>query len=136
MENNMSYLDKHLAAGEKLVYEAKVSRWTFFWYYVLGIVTIFIYGLGLLFFLAAWLKRNSTELGITDKRVIAKFGIVRRDTTELPLSRVESIRVHQTVFGRLLNYGTIVIAGSGNPSVVIPRISDPMSFRSAVLNTQ
>lgn len=132
----MSYLNNNLGNGESLVYEAKISRWSLFWYYVLGTVTLVYLGLGLLFFAAAWIKRSSTELGITDKRVIAKFGFIRRDTIELPLSKVESIRVHQTVMGRMFNYGTVIISGAGNPTATIPNIADPMSFRSAVLNTQ
>lgn len=132
----MSYLKKHLVNDESIIYEAKISHWSLLGYYILGTITLVLMGLGLVFFALAWIKRSSTELGITNRRVISKFGFIRRDTTELPLSRIESIRVHQSVMGRMFNFGTIVISGAGNPTATIPNIADPMSFRSAVLNTQ
>ena len=71
----------------------------------------------------------TTELAITNRRIIAKFGFLRRDTIEINLSKIESIRVEQSIFGRMLNYGSLVIIGTGGSREPIPEIVDPLEFR-------
>ncbi|WP_044563509.1 PH domain-containing protein, partial [Azospirillum sp. B4] len=61
----------------------------------------------------AWLYAITTELAVTTKRAIAKWGFIRRNTVELNLSKVESFHVNQSILGRLLNYGSISIHGIG-----------------------
>ena len=82
-------------------------------------------------FIAAcpFIERHVTEIAITNKRIIAKFGLISRQTIEINLHKVESTQVHQGVFGRLLNYGSIVISGAGNPQASIPYIENPLEFR-------
>jgi uncharacterized membrane protein YdbT with pleckstrin-like domain len=75
------------------------------------------------------LARLTTELVITNRRIIAKFGVIRRSTIELNLSKIESIRVEQGLLGRLLNYGDIMLIGTGGSQEPIPRISHPLEFR-------
>ena len=48
----------------------------------------------------------------TNKRVITKFGFISRRTVEINMAKVESVQVEQSLFGRLFNYGTLLIAGS------------------------
>jgi uncharacterized membrane protein YdbT with pleckstrin-like domain len=79
-----------------------------------------------------FIKRSSTELAVTNRRVIAKFGLVRRSTVELNLAKIESIRVEQSVPGRLLGYGSIFVTGTGSTIEPIPYISEPIKFRQAV----
>jgi uncharacterized membrane protein YdbT with pleckstrin-like domain len=69
-------------------------------------------------------------LAFTNERVIAKIGFIKRVTVELNINKVESIQVHQSVLGRIFNYGSIVIAGAGNPQAPIAGISKPMIFRN------
>jgi hypothetical protein len=79
---------------------------------------------------------KTTELAFTNKRVIAKFGLISRKTIELNISKVESMQVNQGILGRIFNYGTLVISGVGNPQAPILGISDPMSFRRAFMESQ
>src|SRR6266404_1258432 len=85
-----SYIQSVLGNNERLVYTAKVSLWSMVPLFVLGFVLLFFWGLGLLVWLSAFIKYKTTELGITDKKIIAKFGFIRRDTIELLLPKVES----------------------------------------------
>ena len=85
--------------------------------------------LGLVFLAAAWIRVHSTEIAITNRRVIAKFGFIRRHTIEINLEKVESLRVEQGLMGRFLNYGTIFIGGTGSALAPIPDIADPLVFR-------
>jgi len=124
----MSYIDDSLIEGEVLVHRARVSWWSQFGLVLLGVVTL-IAIVGLVFLIWAWIRVRSTELAITNRRIIAKFGFVKRHTVEINLEKVESLRVEQGVWGRILNFGTIFISGSGSSVAPIPNIADPLVFR-------
>lgn len=124
----MSYIDDSLVEGETLVHRARISWWSQFGLVLLGIVTLVV-GVGLVFLIWAWIRVRSTELAITNRRIIAKFGFVKRHTVEINLEKVEALKVEQGVWGRFLNYGTIFISGSGSSVAPIPNIADPLVFR-------
>jgi len=59
------------------------------------------------------LKRSVTEMAVTNKRVIVKTGLAERRTTEILLSRIESVVVDEPAMGRILGYGTVIVRGTG-----------------------
>ena len=124
----MSYIDDSLIEGEKILHRARVSWWSQFWLVLLGILLLVVV-IGLFFLVAAWIKVRSTEIAITNRRVIAKFGFVKRDTVEINLEKVEALRVEQGFMGRMLNYGTVFISGAGTSVAPIKDIADPLVFR-------
>lgn len=131
-----SYIDGALIKDEKVIYTGRVSLWSLAPLIALGLLTIGFFGLGLIFWIMAFIRYKTTELAFTNKRVIAKSGFISRKTVELNIGKVESIQVDQGVLGRIFNYGTLAISGAGNPQVPIPGISDPMSFRRAFMESQ
>lgn len=131
-----SYIEGALIKDEKVIYTGHVSLWSLAPLIVLGLLTVAFFGLGLIFWIIAFIRYKTTELAFTNKRVIAKFGFISRQTIELNISKVESIQVNQGILGRIFNYGTLVISGAGNPQAPIPGISDPMSFRRAFMESQ
>lgn len=131
-----SYIDGALIKDEKVVYIGNISLWSLTLPILLGFLLVWVFGLGLVFWLVAYIRYKSTELAVTNKRVIAKFGFVSRSTVELNIAKVESIQVHQGILGRIFNYGSLVISGGGNPQAPVPGISDPMGFRRAFMETQ
>jgi len=124
----MSYIDQSLIPGEVVVHRAHVSWWSQFGIVLLGLVTL-IAVVGLAFLAYAWIKIRSTEVAITNRRIIAKFGFISRHTVEINLDKVESLRVEQGFWGRILNFGTIFISGAGSAVAPIPNIADPLIFR-------
>jgi membrane protein YdbS with pleckstrin-like domain len=124
----VSYIDASLVEGETLIHRARVSWWSQFPLVLLGILTLVIV-VGLVFLVMAWVKVRSTELAITNRRVIAKFGFIKRHTVEINLDKVEALKVEQGVWGRFLNFGTIFISGAGTSVAPIPNIADPLVFR-------
>jgi membrane protein YdbS with pleckstrin-like domain len=124
----VSYIDDSLVEGETLIHRARVSWWSQFPLVLLGILTLVIV-VGLVFLVMAWIKVRSTELAITNRRVIAKFGFIKRHTVEINLDKVEALKVEQGVLGRFLNFGTIFISGAGTSVAPIPNIADPLVFR-------
>ncbi len=164
----MSYVEKNLIAGEKLLYQTRHH-----WIVLLGPVLLSLFlgvsGLGLLvesiesmagksqasgstgtnaeglgiigliLLVAAAgtlaygiVKRNATEMAVTNKRVLIKTGLASRRTLDVMLSRVESIGVEETVIGRLLAYGTVVVRGTGGTPEAFVMIDHPQEFRRAV----
>lgn len=142
-----SYVAEILGPGETLVYQGHVSLFAILPSLVggsvlaiagaaltvtAGPVGLVLVVLGLLWIAAALIRRNSTELAVTDRRVIAKFGFISRSTIELNLTKIESIRVEQTVMGRIFGYGSVYVTGTGSTMDPIPFISEPIKFRQAV----
>lgn len=131
-----SYIDSVLMKDENITYTGKVSLWSLFPYFFVGLFFIFFYGVGVLFWIAAYIKYKTTELAITNKRVVAKFGFISRKTIEINIKKVESIQVDQGILGRIFNFGSLVVSGAGNPQAPIPGISNPVGFRRAFMETQ
>ena len=124
----MSYIDESLIEGETVLHRGRVSWWSQFGLILLGIITL-IAVVGLVFLVWAWVRVRSTEVAITNRRVIAKFGFIKRHTVEINLEKVEALRVEQGFWGRLLNYGTIYVSGAGTAVAPFPDIADPLVFR-------
>jgi uncharacterized membrane protein YdbT with pleckstrin-like domain len=93
-------------------------------------LVLLLVSLGVL--LVPFISRKSTELVVTDKRVIAKFGLISTRSIEIRLDKVESVRVQQGLVGRIFNYGDIMITGTGTSFDPIPRIAGPLAFRNAL----
>jgi len=91
----------------------------------LGVVTA-------LTFVSSWFRSSSSEFAVTDKRVIIKVGLVRRRTLETMLGKVEGIGVDQSLTGRILGFGTIVVTGTGGTKEEFDRIANPLEFRRQV----
>src|SRR5436190_19003343 len=87
---------------------------------------------GIFKLIAAITYMRTTELAVTDRRVIGKWGFIQRDTIEQRLEKVDSTIVHQSMFGRLMDFGDIVVHGSGTTQTPIRMIVNPLSFRKAV----
>jgi uncharacterized membrane protein YdbT with pleckstrin-like domain len=124
-----SYVDSVLISGETVLHRGHVSLWPHAWKIVVGIVLLPVFGLGLVFLAWVWILYKTTEIAITNKRIIAKFGFISRSTIEINLPKVESVQVDQGVMGRMLNYGTIIVAGAGTPNLSIPGAAHPLEFR-------
>lgn len=82
---------------------------------------------------ANWLEQRTTEIVITDKRVIHKTGLIGRKTQEINVSKVESVLVAQGLFGRLFDYGTVTIKGTGGGWEPLRMIRQPLRLRSAII---
>ena len=79
--------------------------------------------------LHAVIERRTSEFAVTNKRVLIKTGLIRRHSLETLLSKIESIGVAQSILGRILGFGTIVISGTGGSKEPFHKIADPMMFR-------
>ncbi len=88
--------------------------------------------LGLLSFAQMMVVKATTEIAITNTRLVYKRGLVARQVGEMSIDRIEGVNVLQTIFGRLFNYGRLAIRGMGIGEVILPPIEDPITFRQAI----
>jgi len=123
-----SYVDSTLLQGETVMYRAKISLWSIAHLIFFGLLLLVV-GVGLIFLIWAWIRYKTTEFAVTDRRIIAKTGLISRSTVELFLDKVEALHVDQSVPGRLLDFGTITIRGTGTTLEPIRNISAPLELR-------
>jgi uncharacterized membrane protein YdbT with pleckstrin-like domain len=144
----MSYVEKTAQPGETIAYEGSLSWVVWFWPAIIGGLFLFAAlgwlvgghgALGLLFIVvgalilaANWLRVRAVELVVTDRRVIAKWGVLTRAAIDQRLARVESVTVTQDLFGILCGFGTIVIRGTGGDPTPIKTVARPLDFKRAV----
>lgn len=93
------------------------------------LVALASFVIGLFWLAKALITKRTSEYGITDKRIIMKTGWVRRNSLEIFLDKVEALHVDQTIPGRILNYGTILIIGTGGTKDPFFNIPRPLNFR-------
>jgi uncharacterized membrane protein YdbT with pleckstrin-like domain len=98
-----------------------------------AIVCFIISSIGAIMLLGAYIRQVSTELVVTNQRIIAKYGYISRSTFEIMISRVTGANFEQTIRGRLLGYGTILVHGAGGDISPIDLIADPQGFQNALM---
>ena len=142
----MSYIDETLLADEHVVYRTAL-HWIIFARAIavltVGIAVLVAFSqvplaglavllLGALMLIPPLIAYKTTELGVTNKRMIVKVGFIRRRTLELLLRQVEAISVDQSLSGRLLNYGSITLTGTGGVREIYHRVREPLELRRRI----
>jgi uncharacterized membrane protein YdbT with pleckstrin-like domain len=100
---------------------------------VIRLVAVVIFGVAVLSFLQSWFVRASTEIVVTDKRIIHKVGWIARRTEEMNVSKVETVDVSQGVAGRVLGYGTVLMRGIGGSWEPLRYVASPLELRNSIM---
>lgn len=158
----MSYVESNLVPGETVIYETRLHWIVMLGHIIVGCLLLVLPGVLLLLYafrqtdiettnlhlmegggvallvcgivttLVGMVRRNATEMAVTNRRVVIKTGLASRKTVEMLLNKVESIEVIETAFGRMLGYGTIVVIGTGGTPEPFHKVAHPLEFRSQV----
>ena len=149
----MKYVDEVLQPGEKIVFSSTLS-WAVYWPSIsLWVIALalsvagsvlqagdaWLVSASVVALMAAyagaraWLRRWTTEIDVTDRRVVYKSGFIRRHTVEMNMDKVESVDVDQSMLGRIFDYGDIVIRGTGAGIEPLRGSDSPLAFRNAVI---
>ena len=96
------------------------------------ILALFIFLMGVLKFVQMMIIKITTEIGVTDIRLVYKRGLVARAVGEINIDRIEGVNVLQGILGRLFGYGRVMVRGMGVGEVVLPPISQPIRFKKAI----
>ncbi|MGH7264954.1 MAG: PH domain-containing protein [Candidatus Rokuibacteriota bacterium] len=148
----MGYVERHLLPNEHVVYKTRL-HWIMYSKPVLLVAAGIVLGAvlwrvaeppwlwyagaalaagGLAWWLVDFIELITSEFAVTSSRLIFKVGLIARYTTELLLSKVESIGVTQGLTGRVLNFGDLTVTGTGGVREVFRRVRDPIGFRNHV----
>jgi len=139
----VGYIESNLLADEKIIYKARLHGIIFVKpvaLIVLGVIFLFIQLIigslviiiGVVAVIPSLIDYLSSEFGVTNKRVIIKIGFLRRRTVELLLRQVEAISVDQSVLGRMLDFGSVTLTGTGGVREVFHNISAPLELRRRI----
>jgi uncharacterized membrane protein YdbT with pleckstrin-like domain len=152
----MSYIRKSLLDGEEIIYLTRRHKIVFTYPVLWLLVSAILFGIKYFFvfkpevnyalmifsgiFLAAalihalmiWVNYLCAEFGITNQRVIVKEGFLTRKTIEVFLKSVESVQVDQSIWGRILNFGTVIVSGTGGVTDPLNMIRKPLDFKKQV----
>ncbi len=118
-----------LAAGATLIFGRYV--WTghpSFWHWVASLLAV----VGLFFLIREWYGWWTTEVAVTNLRVIYKTGFIKRRTNEMNMDKVESVQVDQSILGRVLDYGTVIITGTGIGLETLTGVAKPIELRNSI----
>jgi hypothetical protein len=139
----MTYILDNLLPNELIKYEWKV-HWFYtavmisgllFWFFIL-VSGWWIFGIAIMApFLYQIIFILTTEIAVTNKRVLYKTWIIARDIFELQLDKIESAWLHQTIFQRLISSGTLVINGIGWNNKPIEYLSHPIDMKTIIYAT-
>lgn len=145
----MSYIDNILEPGEKLLYRTN-RHWIVFWrpaaVSFVGLILLIslesnqvsvggtVISIGGLWLFWIYLYERLEEYAVTSRRVVFKEGILRRDVVFFPLDRVQTVDVRQSLIGRLLNYGAVVVhtAATTHGTTEREHISHPEEWRRQI----
>jgi uncharacterized membrane protein YdbT with pleckstrin-like domain len=101
---------------------------------VMSITGVALGALTLVYAAKGWFERWTTEIAVTDKRIIYKTGFIKRHTKEMNMDKVASVDVDQSVLGRLLDFGSVEILGAGGAGGFerLNEIDSPIELRNAI----
>lgn len=155
----MAYVERELTEGEKIVLLGKVSWWTIVPRTLLALAVLVVAAVvaamlnfvgNVLFWvvsvpvvLVAWIalvagqivRIISTEVAITDRRVMSKTGVMRTEVKTTPLDKVNNVNVTRSFAGNLLDYGDIEITtatADSNDNHLVKALADPDGFRNTL----
>jgi uncharacterized membrane protein YdbT with pleckstrin-like domain len=157
----MSYLKDNLLPNEKVLFTARVHPTVFLrplvpfiaaWLFVFlavglpqdqaisgGAFTGYLLGVGglllvlaIVFWLQALIMVLTTRFAVTNKRVIARTGLIRRRTLNILLSKIRSVAVRQDILGNLLDLGTVTVVGTGGTREPFQAIRSPLTLRTDI----
>ena len=91
----------------------------------LGFVSLLVFGY-------AFLLRSFLLLIVTNQRVFFRSGLIKVDTVQLRLDKIESVEIQRTLVGHALGYGTVLLTGTGSRLAFIPFLSNAAEIRNVI----
>ncbi|MBT8473629.1 MAG: PH domain-containing protein [Marinicaulis sp.] len=158
------YVDKTLAGGEEVIHRANFN-WTYsffpvFWFASgaaalamfffiqfaaevpyeelrVGWWSAIIGGVaGSIILINHLIILATTEIVVTTYRFVYKTGLISRHTQEVSLNKIEEITLEQSVWGRILGFGQLVLRGTGVGVITLPDLDDPIRLRKIIENAK
>lgn len=143
----MGYIENQLSGDEEIIFDTEIHPIVFLAPAVLTIIAIVIGVVGAgalsllafsvalvapLLFIVNLIEYATSEFAVTNRRVMIKTGLIGRKTVETMLTKVEGVQVDQGVFGRMFDFGTISVTGTGGTMESFRHVREPLVLRQYV----
>ena len=144
----MGYIEQSLGANEVVHYRAllpfvvRIFGWLVLMLTVVAAIVLFaqslplvaaaVAAIGVVLFLSILIPVWTTEIAVTNHRLIFKRGLFKRAAADLQLRAIEQVGLQQGVLARLLNMGRIQVHGTGVDDVHLPVIADPVALQRSI----
>lgn len=92
-------------------------------------LSMFLAAFAFLWILMTWITYHFSSITIKRKQVILRTGMIVRQTVDIPLNKIETIDIRQSILGSILRYGSLVITGTGGTRHLINFIDKPLTCR-------
>jgi uncharacterized membrane protein YdbT with pleckstrin-like domain len=130
-----------LREGEKVLGKAIISQGIFWKPLVMLMVALFFFTfappLGFFLSLVAlvmggffYVMKHFMMFVVTNQRLLIRSGIIKIDTLQIRLDRIESVEIQRTLMGQFLNYATLVVTGTGSRLAFIPYMENAAQLRN------
>ncbi len=102
--------------------------------FILSVILILVYGVGLLFLLILYISTKATELTITEKEIILRRGLLSKSTNEVQLTDIKNIQIEQSFLQRIVKVGSLSIssAGTGHIEIVASGFKNPEGLKRMI----
>ncbi len=124
----MNYVESVLAPNEVVLRRGRL-HWVYWLRAWAALAFLGVLIIGVVWFIRDVLFLKTTEIALTNYRLIVKTGFISRHTRELQLSSVEAVELDQGVWGRFLGFGRVTVHGTGEDTWSTPLLVDPVGFR-------
>jgi len=129
----MSYTNTSLSGNEYIIRLTSFTWWINIKWLALGIVLVpFTLGWSMIIPAISFIERYFTEYAVTSQGILVKRGIIRRKVSRISIKKIEGVELRQSILGRILNYGTIVVRGTGSDAVMFDYVGSPVGFQSLI----
>ncbi|WP_020210737.1 PH domain-containing protein [Gilvimarinus chinensis] len=101
--------------------------------FLLAVILIAAFGLGLIILLIWHINNKSTKLVITEADVLYEQGLLSKERSELSIKSIRTVRVKQSFLNRIFGTGTVELYTAGdNPEIVAKGLPDPNTVRDII----
>lgn len=97
--------------------------------HVLQQFAMFLGFFALLWIGMTWVTYYFSSLTVQKRQVILRTGVIVRQTVDIPLTKIETIDIRQSILGSLLGYGTLIITGTGGTRHFVNFLQKPLTCR-------
>lgn len=127
------YVERNLNINETILKNATLHPLHLILAWIWGIVGCWLLLIPTINAIKKTITYNTTELAVTNKRVIGKAGFIRSASLDTPLNKIQGVAVSSGLFGKIFNYGNVEIQSAGD-KLVFFAIKDPDGFKKFLMN--
>lgn len=133
-------IEKMLVSGEEVILRAQL-HWAIYWrsfavllfavllMFVAMPLAMLVGAVGIFMLCVSILTQHFLILAVTNKRVLARYGLLQMDVVDIRLSKVESIDLERMLLGHMLGYASVVVMGTGQRMIRVQYIANAEAFR-------